>query len=238
MDITSLKRNASAIIDTQMEKNYQVITKVDSEIIIPADYTTKGLAIVSSDVTILGVFATVVGKDYGVSMATSMMSLTPTSIRNELIEGIDHIIFSFDAGSVMIEDTRLVKNKKLVNAVMDYFVDYGNLPWFMSYVDHANLLSQCGYYNDVRLGTSQAILDIITAHITRDPNNFDVYYRHSLKSEADLHKRPTLIPMRDIANNTTSNMARLNGSELKRALRKTLLAEPTRVEPLELLFND
>lgn len=238
MDVSKLKRDAGFIVSTQMEKNNQIITKVDAEIIIPADYTTKGLAIVSSEVTILGVFATVVGDSYAVTSATAMMTLLPTAIRNELINGEDYIIFSFAAGSVMIENTLLVKNKKLVNAIMDYFVDYGNLPWFIAFVDHPDILSQCGHYNDVRLGNSQAVLDIITAHITRNPNNFNEYYRHSIKTEADLYKQPTLIPMRDIANNTTSNLARINGSELKRALRKSLLSEPTRAEPLEQLFND
>ena len=80
-------------------------------------------------------------------------------------------------------------------------------------------------------------MDIITAGISRNPDNIRQYYRHAMRKEEDLHIHPLLIPLRDIANNTTSNLARINGSELNRGIKAALLAEPVRAEPLEVLLT-
>ena len=237
MDISKLKRNPTKVQDTLVEKNNQLITKTGCKIVIPASYTSKGLAVISSEVSILGIFAIIIdGNFYSVSRSTSMMTITPTQIENEMIADAEHLVFTFAPGSVVIKNTMLVKNKKLVNNIMDYFVDYGHSPWFISYVDHAELFANSKYFNDIRLGQSQAVLDVITAHVSRNPNKFEQYYRHSLKETGDLFRQPTFIATRDIANNATSNLARINGSELQRSIKSSLLATPERAEPLEQHF--
>lgn len=238
MDISKLKRNPTKVQDTLFEnKEHQLITKTGCKIVIPASYTSKGLAVISSEVSILGIFAMVIdGNFYSVSRSTSMMTITPTSIDSEMINDTEHLVFTFAPGSVVIKNTMLVKNKKLVNNIMDYFVDYGHSPWFISYVDHSELFANSKYFNDIKLGQSQAVLDIITAHVSRNPKKFEQYYRHSIKESSELWLQPTFIATRDIANNTTSNLARINGSELQRALKASLLAKPERAEPLEQHF--
>lgn len=237
MDISKLKRNPTKVQGTLIEKNNQLITKTGCKIVIPATYTSKGLAVISSEVSVLGIFAIIIDGDfYSVSRSTSMMTLMPTQIDTEVIADAEHLVFTFTPGSVVIKNTMLVKNKKLVNNVMDYFVDYGHSPWFISYIDHAELFANAKYFNDIKLGQSQAVLDVITAHVSRNPKKFEEYYRHSIKDSADIYKQPTFIATRDIANNTTSNLARINGSELQRALKASLLSQPERAEPLEQHF--
>lgn len=237
MDISKLVRNPTKVHETLTEKNDQLITKTGCKIYIPATYTSKGLAAISSEVSILGIFALVIDdKFYSVSKSTSMMIIEPDSTETIMIDGAEHLEFHFNPGSVIIRNTMLVRDKKIVNSIMDYFVDYGHSPWFINYIDHAELFKFSKYFNDLKLGQSQAVLDVITAHISRNPSNFEQYYRHGLKVIADAYKQPSFLATRDIANNTTSNLARINGSELQRAIKSTLLAKPERAEPLEQYF--
>jgi len=239
MDISNLKRKPEVVIKTLTEKNGQLITKTGCTVMIPAGYTNKGLATISSEVSILGVFALIIeGGFYSVSKATSLMIIEPDTIDTIDIEGEDYIVFTFNPGSVVIKNTMLVRDKKIVNTIMDYFIDYGHSPWFINYVDHAEIFKDSGYFNDIKLGSSQSVRDVITAHISRNPNKFAQYYRHAIKDGSGLLIRPTFIATRDIANNTTSNLARINGSELQRAIKSSLLANPTRIEPLEQLLTD
>jgi hypothetical protein len=70
----------------------------------------------------------------------------------------------------------------------------------------------------------------------RNPKSIKQYYRHAIDKNQDLFGFPRFVPLRDIAINTTSNLARLNGSEMQRGIKSALLAEPQRSEPLEELF--
>lgn len=237
MDIKKLVRRPEAVHETLVNKDHQLITKTGCKILVPEGYVGKGLASISSEVTTIGIWMMVINdKHYAVSIATSMMNLTPSSIEMDTIEEEDFYVLHFDPGSVVIRNTELVKDKKIVNYIMDYFTDYGHSPWFIKYIDHSELFVECRGFNDITLVESQAMLDIVTAHISRDPNDIKQYYRHTLKDKAGIHKRPLLLPLRDIANNTTSNLARLNGSEMKRSIKASLTNEPVREEPLETII--
>jgi hypothetical protein len=238
MDISKLTRNANTIHQNLVSKDGQVLTKAACKISIPANYTNYSLALLSAEISILGVYAIVIGNHYGVSSASGMLTLGPCSIDNVQIEGEDYLEFSFQPGDVVIKNTSVVKNKKFVNEIMNYFVDYARVPWFMDMVDHAELFKNAKYFNDLSMARSQAILDIITAKLCRDPANVKRLYRYTLKSDSDVRTQPNIIPLRDIPNNTASNLARINGSELQVGIRTAMLAEPTRKDMLEELFME
>ena len=238
MDTSKFKRDAAKVKATLVETDqHQLVTKTGCTIYVPANYTDKGLAVIASEVTILGVYALFIDDvTYSVSNATCMLSLKPDMVDTIQMDDQEYFKFSFNPGSVVIQNTMSVKNKKLTNYIMDYFIDYGHTPWFMNYQDLAELFSQSRYYNDLRMGQGQPILDIIVAGIARNPKNVREYYRHAMTNEAQLREYPRFVPLRDIAINTTSNLARLNGSELQRGIKSALLSEPQRSEPLEELF--
>lgn len=236
MDISKLKRNPKKIISTIFETEHQLFVKEKCFVTFPASYVNKGLATFGSEVSVLGVYAIVNGNDYGVSRSTSMVNLTPSSIETFMDDDKEHYLLTFEAGSMMMKNTLLVKNKKIVNTIMDYFIDYGHSPWFISYIDHAELFIYSGYFNDLKLGLSQAVMDVITAQISRDPKDFEQLYRHTIKNAEQIHQRPTFVATRDIAINTNSNLARLNGSELQRSIKASMLSRPERAEPLEQHF--
>lgn len=238
MDISKAVRNADKVKATLFETpENQLITKTGCSIYIPAGYTSKGLAVISSEVSILGTFAMFIDDTtYSVSIATSMMAILPDVIDTVMLDGEEYFRFDFKPGSTVIKNTKLVKSKKLTNYIMDYFIDYGHTPWFMNYRDLAELFNRSRYWNDMQMGQGQAVLDIIVAGIARNPKSIKQYYRHAIDKNQDLFGFPRFVPLRDIAINTTSNLARLNGSEMQRGIKSALLAEPQRSEPLEELF--
>lgn len=238
MDVSRLKPNSTKVHESLYKTDdKRVITKVGCAIYIPANYTSKGLAIIGDRVRTLGVFMIVLEDgSYGVSIATAMMNLTPTTVDTESLWGADYLKLTFAPGSQVIESTSLIKSKKLTNTIVDYFIDYGHCPPFMNYVTHAELISRTGYFNDLNLGSHQAVRDIVVAGISRSKKDIHEYYRHAIDNSAQLRETPRRVPLRDIGLNTTSNLARLNGSELMVGMKSALLSKPVRAEPLEELF--
>jgi hypothetical protein len=134
------------------------------------------------------------------------------------VGGEDHYALTFEKGSVVFLSTNIMKGKKITAPITDYFIDYGHVPWFIDAVKHAELIRDTDYFNGVRLGGGQPVYDMMVANIARDPKDIRTQWRHTIKTEADITKRPLFIPLRDIAETTTSNFARLNGSELKQGI--------------------
>lgn len=238
MDISKLKHNPEKIQESLFEnENHELLTKTGCTIYIPAGYVSKGLAIISNEISILTTFIMVLDDNsYGVSTATAMAKISPDVIDTIEIEGDDYYQFTFNPGSVVMKTTLLIKNKKITNYILDFFVDYGHCPWFINYLNLAEQLWQTKYFNDLTLGTTQAVRDVLVSVVARDKKDVKKVYRHTLTSNEQLRMLPQYIPLRNISLNTTSNLARLNGSELKRGIRASLLAEETKVEPLEDLF--
>ena len=112
------------------------------------------------------------------------------------------------------------------------YVTINNIPTAASATD---ILVSNGGVVSTRTVASLGI-PVIVAGIARNPKNVREYYRHAMTNEAQLREYPRFVPLRDIAINTTSNLARLNGSELQRGIKSALLSEPQRSEPLEELF--
>ncbi len=238
MDITKAKRDPDKIKSHLRNEGDKMITLKPCSIIIPESFTTKGLAIISSKVMIVGIFAMFdeSEKFYTVSKATALMTINPSSIETIKLDGRNYIKFGFDAGSEVITNRKLLRNKKLTYNVFNHIIDYGNVPWFFNYVDYAEIFKKSSYWNDLKLGQSQLVWDILIAHITRNPNNVKEYFRHFITDNHQVFAKAFEVPLHDVAATTTSNLARLNGPELQRSIKSALLAVPTRAEPLEQLI--
>lgn len=238
MDISKFKHDPSVIHKCVVKTpDKKLVTPTGCKLCIPVGYTSKSLAIIGSEVSILGVCAFYNDKfQYGVSMATSMATLGPNTMETVEMDGEPYYVFTFEPGSVVFVATEMVRDKKLVNAILDYFNDYGHSPWFMSDLLQSELLRDTRYWNDISLGGGQVVYDMMVAPLARDPKNIKTQFRHALKSESEIHTRPILLPSRDIGANASSNLARLNGSEMKVGIKSALLSKVEREEDLEKLF--
>lgn len=238
MDISKLKRAPEVIIKSLVKTNNTLITKTGCVISIPANYTNYSLAILSAEISIVGIYAMIIDDVYAVSSATGMLTLGSCMIDNVMINDEEYLTLTFQPGDVVIKNTSVVKDKKFVNDIMNYFVDYARIPWFMDMVDHAELFKNTQYFNDLALARNQAILDVITAKLCRSVDNVKVPFRYTIKTDSQVRSQPNIIPLRDIPNNTASNLARINGSELQLGIKTAMLAEPTRTELLEEIFME
>lgn len=238
MDISRLKHDPIKVNSTLFEtETHQLRTTVGCTIYIPAGYIGKGLAVISSEVSSLGVFAiSHDGVHYGVSMCTGMVTFGPCEIATVEMDDEEFIQLTFEKGSIVLDDIYIVKNKKITSPLLDYFNDYGHSPWFMNGILQAELLRDTKYFNDIFLGGGQPVYDMMVSPLARDPKNVETQWRHVIKADADLFSRPIFLPSRDIASNASSNFARINGSELKQGIKAALLSNPDRSEPLEEIF--
>lgn len=230
-------RDDAKVISSLFETGDSISTKSDMWVYAPIKYSSKGLAYVSSSVSVIGVLLfTTDNVSYGVSCCTTMLDLSPTKVDTVVVDEEEFYRFFFPKGSVVVADRKPKKILGKVNDCFDYFYGYGHSPWWMSRVDLAELLSRTKYFNGLKIHNSQITLDVLASQICRDPSDIKRFARHADKSLAGCKKPATTVPLRNGALNRSSNLSLVANSELKRGLRAAMLNEPVREEPLESLF--
>lgn len=237
MDITKATRNPTKVHADLKAVGNTSVTKGGCWIIFPTAYTAKSLAFITGEVTVIGSWLiTTDGKTYGVAGATAMMRMIPDDIQVIEVDGEEYYQLRFEPGSTVIQNRFLPCDKKIVYNVMSYFFDYGKVPFYMNVIDHAEVLSESRRWNDLTVFKDQVTHDIYSAQLQRAVNNRGTFFRHTIKSPADLLKFAQYIPLRDGPANKTSRLAKIADTELHKGIRSALLDEPIRPEPLEQLY--
>lgn len=240
MDPKTLIRDASRVhANLQEMADGSIITKKGCRIYIPGRFVEKGLAIIGAEVHILGIFAiTVEDKYYGVSSATAMMRIEPSSTATILVDDEEYVEFTFDPGSTVIASTDLVKNNALLYEINEEIISKGRVPWYLTYDDLGSLYSSAEHHAGTRLGANDAILEMIAATVARDPDDLTRYYRQSVKTPEDLKtKKPVYVPFRNIAFGASNTTAKLMGAYFEDGLTSALVNPAEKLEDIEELLR-
>ena len=235
--IETAVRDAKKVHADLVDQDVSTITKGGCYIYIPVGFTSKEMAFISSEVIIMGMFAISTDrKTYGVSNVTTLIAITPTTFEEVEIFGEPYYEFRFDPGTVVFPNRMLPCIPGHVYNIVSYLYDFGNVPFWMNAVDHAELLADVGKWNTFKVFNDQIDRDVYAAHIQRNPKNVREFFRASLKKDSDLFNPVQFIPLRDGSLNKTSRLAKITDTELRRGIRSALTNDPVRAEPLEDIF--
>ncbi|AEH03629.1 virion structural protein [Pseudomonas phage PhiPA3] len=239
MNVRSLKRDAARALThlTELE-NGSVVTNAACKIQIPERFTAKNLAVLGSEVFILGFFPIIFNEEYyGVSNTIAMMRILPSSTERVVIESEPYYEFSFEAGDKVFFSTALVVNDTLAYYMYDEFISKGNIPWYMDYYDMAKMFETADLHAGVNLG-GRSIVELIISTIARDPDDMTRLYRHRLSSHDDVRKVPPVtVPFRSVIWNTSDTTSKLNGAYFSDSINSALVNPSESVEVIEELLR-
>lgn len=235
MDITTLKRDPSKILDCieKMPDNTVMVTK-PVKLYIPKRFEESNLAVISGEVTVLGIFAVVVDdKFYSVFSVNAMIRIQPSNTNTVKIDDADYYEFDFDAGSTLIANTQAVKSKTLPYYIYNEFIAKGRVPWYMDMDDMCKLFDTSVKHAGVNLGNNHAIIEMIVSVLARNPENMTQYYRH----DSGNIPKPEFIPFRSVTYGATNTTSKLMGSNYDDGLDSGLVNPSTQVEKVEELLR-
>lgn len=237
MDITKAVRSPEKVRATLKRVGDQLITLKGCSIVFPKSYEDKQLAYMGGDISLIGVYALFIDDvHYSVSLAPSRFPIGNCLVEVITIAEVEYYKLTFSPGSVVLRSVHALKVKVFSYDVVNYFIDYGRVPWFLNYVDTAEICRDIRYWCNISLGGGQACFDVLITLVARTHEDIRSYYRLALKTEADLFKHPRFIPVMEKSLTATSTLARVTGGELKKSIRETLLDTNDTREPLEDLY--
>lgn len=240
MDIKKLIRDPKRV-QAYLEElpDESLVCKKPVKIYVPARFAERGLAQIGMETYIVGIFAIVVDDVYyGVSLVNAMMRIEPTSTLKIQIDGDDYYEFSFDAGSVVITSTQLVKTDVLVYRIYDEIISKGRVPWYLGYLELGKIFDTALYHAGANIGANQEVTELLVSMISRDEKDRTKYYRTAIKDLSELEtNRPAFIPMRSVQYAPTNTTNKLAGSYFGDAVVSALVNPADRVERIESLLR-
>ncbi len=241
MDISRFRRDADAVKSVIVATpDNRLVVKKACNLYIPERYVEKGLAHVSNETYVVGIYGLVLEEtgQYATSLANAMMGIDPSWSNTVTIDNVDYIEFHFEPGATLCTNTELVKNDILVYHIYNEIIAKGNIPWYMNYLDVGRLFDSAQHHGGLNLRASPATLQMIAAVISRDNNDRVKYYRQTVNSLKDaIEIRPAFIPFRNIAYGATNTTAKLIGAYFEEGMISAVINPSKRVEKVESLLR-
>lgn len=238
MDVSKLKRNPIKAKANLKQIGKTIVTTKDCIIQFPVTYENANLATMGSESTVFGIFPIIFEDSYySLNLTNAPFRMQPSAIEKTKINDVDYYVLKFEADSVLFESTDLVMSDKSIYYAYNYFIEKGNIPWYLGLWDLANLFNTSVEHAGVNLG-NKSTMDIIIMTMARDSKSIQKLYKHVIQDVNDvITNPPEIIPFDSVLWNTSDTTSKLNGSYFSDAVNSALVNKSERVEIIEELLR-
>ena len=234
LDVTKLKRNDKKIKSLLKLTDTFVTINSDAYVLFPERYEKKDLAILGNTCQVLGIFAIVVGNEYGLTKMPNMLELVPDEI--EQVEINDEVFykFTFNKGDVLINNTNIVKKSDKAYDFFELFMMQGKIPWYVDYTDIVTIFSNLEKYTGLKAVKNSLVIETLSGVITKVEDNPEIDYRLAIKKESDLVKiKPEYVGLMDVYYSYKSTTNKLLGNFFSKAINSSILYPEKDMSDLE-----
>lgn len=228
-------RNAAAVFSVLVKKDSRLITKVPCQIHIPQRFEQINFAQVGMETFIYGLFALVLESgEYSVCNLMGMVKIVPDQVTTQMVGEAPYLVFSFDAGSTVIENTAIIKNDNLFFPAISEFIFRGNIPWYLNYEDIGKLFDTAQNFAGNPGGRSYEVNELLASMVSRSKLNRSQYYRLSEKPQEN---DPDFVGLTNIFYSVKNTVNKLAGSYFTDGLVSALVEPSESTERIEQLLR-
>lgn len=203
------------------------------EVFIPQRYQDKGFLTLGETVSTLAIFSMRVNdkEEIGLLLPASI-TMSPIDISEETINGEKFFICTLNKGCVFHNSNLLIQNGNIGFFMWNEFLALGHMPKFITYKNIISLFDNLGKIAGLNLNVSHAILELVYAHMFRNPKKMTQFFRHTT-----MDFEPVMISLHDVAYGATTTHSRIFGSYAGQGLNSALLNQETKNNELEDIFR-
>ena len=203
------------------------------EIFIPMRYQTKNYLIIEDKIQALGIFSLRVnGSIDGGLQIPAMIQIDAAETRNETIDGEPYFVCVLNKNNRIMTTTTLVKNDRVIYFMWTEFLSLGRMPKYMTYDSATTLFDDLKEITGKGTGVDHSLIEVILAHVYRDPNDLNIFYRHT-----GMRQPPAQISLRDVGYGAATTHSRIIGSYADIGRNSALLNQSEQNHTLEDLFR-
>lgn len=204
---------------------------------LPIQYENKGYLHVGSFIATIGVFPMVINDTIHCGLQLpGIIGIEQASLTKETKDEVEYYVAELHKGDKLIRTTDLLENDKTGYILWLLYMSNGMNLAYADYEMKASLFDDVKEFTGKDLGANHAMLEMILAHLNRDPDNLSVLWRHS---GMPTNKKPKQLSFNAVGEITTSTHSRIIGSYANEGLTAALITKDTDSDPdsLENLFR-
>lgn len=215
----------------------QVATRSGCRIHTPVRCVDRGLSVIGVRNYVYGQMPWILENgDYCYFNVPARIEIDPDSMRMVTIDDKDYYEFYFEPGSVVIKNTQVVKDDKILYFVLDEFVFQAKAPWYMTYEDRMKLFLNVGKYVGLSAGDVPQIIELMVSITARSQNDETVFARQDAKSYTDFNKS-VLVPFNSVQESVQGTVDKITGNYFEPALTGALVTPSTRANRVERILR-
>lgn len=241
IEIDKLKRRQTVIPEVMTEVGDTLVAKDICSIVVPFRYLQAGLLEIGNRIMVACIYPIVNNKgEYGVSNYCTAMELKCDNISTVRHNGEQHYVFMFDKGDVICPNTNLVKDDNFSYLIYDEIIQNANPPWFMNYRDVGMVMVTAKEMAGVRLADTNAIFELMVAHLTRSHSDINKLYREEINSLDDdvlARVKKESISLTSVTHANMNKMTKLMGGYVEDGLTSALIETKNAESGVELLLR-
>jgi hypothetical protein len=235
-----LKRNPVSVLSNLVtSENGTVLTKVPCKIQIPSRFIDIDLAQIGTTTMVLGCFALILENgDYSVCSINTFVELVPFKTLTTVVNEVDYHEFYFEANSVVIKSSDLVRRNVIMYDIFNEFMFRGKIPWYIEYDDLGKLFDSAKEYGDSPVGTNLEIIEFITAMITRSSADRSKPIRCVATSYADIAQdKISYVPLMSVFYSVNNSVNKLAGAYFNDGVISALVQPASKVGTVEQILR-
>ncbi len=240
VDIKGLIRDPQYVRSHLRElEDGRLVTLKDCAIYLPVRFSERGMASVSVETHIVGIYLLVMEGKYGaVSLVNTILRIDPTTVNRIMVDGDEYYEFVFRAGSTVIPNVNLVQNNQIPYKIYDEVFAKGRVPFYLGYTELAKIFDTAKKHGGVNIGGDHEVTELLVSMISRSADDRTQYYRQSVKTVEDLRKKPpAFIPLKSVVYSATNTTNKLAGSYMQDGIVSALVSPSERTERIESLLR-
>lgn len=203
------------------------------EALIPKRYASKNFLVVEKIIKALGVFTLRVNDTLeGGLQLPGVIQMEPIETYETTIGGDEYFVAVFHKGNRFMTTLDVFQDEKIGYFMWTEFLSVGRMPLFINYNNIPTLFDDLKEITGKGIEVDHAVVEIIYAHLYRDKDNLNTFYRHT-----DMKKEPARVSLRNVAYGPSSTHSRIIGSYADDGRNAALLNQSEVNHQLEDLFR-
>lgn len=202
------------------------------EAYVPMRYEGKNFLTLGEYVKVLGIFTCKIGDtEFGLQIP-AVISADPSSTYETTIDEVEYLVLVFKPGRRIMTTMTVIQIDTMSYFIWNEFFALGNLPTYITYENIHKLHDEVKEVTGVDMGTNHVIMEMVLAHMFRDQNDLNKFYRNT-----NMTKPPAMVTLRDVSYGPSSTHSRLIGSYADAGRTSALLNQVSENNELDDLFR-
>lgn len=234
------KRDAGKVLaNLKVTPTGQVITTKPCKIQVPVRFTEIGLGEIGINTYAYGLFCIISETgEYSVCNVNAILQLEPYKQSLVTINEVDYYEFHFEAGSVVIKTTDLIKQEALLYRIFNEFIFNGKVPWYVEYDDLGKLFDSAKHHAGSNVAQNLEVIEFIASMITRSSKDRRIYIRNSIKSLNELTlENIAYVPLKSVFYSVNSTLNKIAGSYVNDGIASALVNQSTSAGKIERILR-